>query len=82
MSLAANPILSDLNDWQVFINTIETNRSEHKTLLNLFLQILVKADEVVTSDDEDYDVTGGSGDDEAWHSEVRQVKNLKYISGL
>ena len=52
-----------------------------------FLQILVKADDFVTSDDEDYDVTGGSGDDEAWHSEVRQVrikvyKNLKSLNGF
>ena len=46
------------------------------------MQILVKADDFVTSDDEDYDVTGGSGDDEAWQSEVRQVKTLKVISGL
>ena len=52
-----------------------------------FLQILVKSDDFVTSDDEDYDVTGGSGDDEAWHSEVRQVrikvyKNLKSLNGF
>ena len=34
--------------------------------LLIILQIVVKGDEIVTSDDEDYDVTGGSGDDEPW----------------